>query len=117
MTMPAPGRACRDALHGREGDQLVTRVTCTASRWARMRLVISGVSLLETELGNGQPTHVLLITCASPPGQELERRHGPRDASAAGGPHALAHFLALPDRRQPRPPGCPQPPGVPGARG
>jgi hypothetical protein len=46
----------------------------------RIRIVINGVSLLETELGNGQPHHVLVINFQAPSGQEIQRYHGPRDA-------------------------------------
>ena len=52
-------------------------------------LVINGVSLLKTELGNGQPHHVLVGNFQAPAGEKMERGHRPPDAGAAVGPHAL----------------------------
>src|SRR5215471_3814112 len=54
-------------------------------------LVINGVSLLETELGNGQPHHVLVINFQAPPGQQIEHGHRPRHAGAEVGPHAMPY--------------------------
>src|SRR5215471_10205973 len=65
-------------------------------------LVINGVSLLETELGNGQTHHVLVINCESPPGPEIERRHHPSDTGTEVGPYPMADFLAMEDRREHR---------------
>ena len=78
-------------------------------------LVINGVSLLKTELSNGQTYHVLVINFQAPPGQEIERGHRPRDAGAEGGPHAMAHFLAMEHRREHRQHRFHQHPRVPGA--
>ncbi len=68
----------------------------------KMPLVINGVSLLETELGNGQPNHILVINFELPSGQEIERGYGPRHAGTEVGPHAMAHFLAMKNRREHR---------------
>ena len=78
-------------------------------------LLINGVSLLETELGNRKPYHVILVYFHAPPGQEIERRHGPRDAGAEVSPHAMAHFLAMENRGEPRQHRFHQHPCVPGA--
>src|SRR5262249_16891572 len=64
---------------------------------AHLSLVINGVSLLETELSNGQTHHVLIINFQAPPSQEIERRHRPRNTGAEIRPHAMAHFLAMED--------------------
>ena len=60
-------------------------------------LLINGVSLLETELGNGQTHHVLVINFESPPGQEIERRRYPSDTGTEVGPYPMADFLAMED--------------------
>ena len=78
-------------------------------------LVINGVSLLETELSNGETNHISVINFQSPPSQEIESGHDPRGAGTAGGSHVLAHFLAMEDRGEHRQHGCHQPPRVPGA--
>jgi hypothetical protein len=77
----------------------------------------NAVNLLETELGNGQTNHALIINFQPPPGQEIERRPGPRDTSAAAGPYAIAHLLAMKHRDQHRPHRFHQPPRVPGPAG
>ena len=56
---------------------------------------------------------MLVINFESPPGQEIECRHGPRDTGAEGGPHAMGHFLAMEDRGEPRQHRFHQPPRVP----
>src|SRR5437867_3708661 len=58
-------------------------------------ILINGVSLLETKLSNGKPNHVMLVHFHAPLSQDIERRHGPRDASAEVGPHTMADFLAM----------------------
>jgi hypothetical protein len=63
-------------------------------------LLINGVSLSETELGNGKTNHIMLVHFHTPMGQDIEHRHGPRDAGAAVGPHAIADFLAMQDRSE-----------------
>jgi hypothetical protein len=78
-------------------------------------LVINGVSLLKTELGNGQAYHVLVINVQAPPGQEIERHHHPGKAGTEVRPHAMAHFLAMEDRREHRQHRFNQHPRVPGA--
>jgi hypothetical protein len=40
-------------------------------------LLINGVSLLETELGDRKTNHVMLVYCHAPPRQEIEYRHLP----------------------------------------
>ena len=81
----------------------------------RPSILINGVSLLETELGHGQTPHVLVINCQPPPGQEMERRHGPRDTGAAVCPHAMAHVLALQNRAEHRDHRFHHHPRIPGA--
>ena len=78
-------------------------------------LLINGVSLLETELSNRKTNHFMLVYFHAPPGQEIERRHRPRDAGAEVGPHAMAHFLAMEDRGEHRQHRFHQHPRVPGA--
>src|SRR5256885_16996186 len=65
-------------------------------------LVINGVSLLETELSNGQANHIMLVHFHAPPGQEIERRHGPRNPGAKVGPYPMADFLAMENRGEHR---------------
>src|SRR5437879_13666545 len=77
-------------------------------------IVINGVGLLETELGNGQTHHVLVINFQSPPGQEIESRHRPCDAGPEVGPHPMADFLAMEDGREHRQHRFDQHPRVPG---
>src|SRR5262247_1637505 len=79
------------------------------------RLLINGVSLLETELSNRQTHHVLVINFQAPPGQKIERCHRPRDAGAEVGPHAMAHFLTMEDRGEHRQHRFHQHPRIPGA--
>src|SRR5262249_11340757 len=80
-----------------------------------LSLVINGVSLLETELGNGQTHYIFVINFQAPLGQEIERCHGPRDASAEVSPHAMAYFLGMEDRGEHRQYGFHQHTRVPGA--
>ena len=47
--------------------------------------------------------------------KKIERRHGPRDAGAEVGPHAMADFLAMKDRGEHRQHGFHQHPRVPAA--
>src|SRR5437867_4081429 len=47
----------------------------------RDQLLINGVSLLETELGDRKTNHFMLVYFHAPPSQEMKRRHSPRDAS------------------------------------
>src|SRR5881392_2651133 len=65
-------------------------------------IVINGVSLLETELGNRQANHLMLVHFHAPPGQEIERRHGPRNPGAKVGPYPMADFLAMENRGEHR---------------
>src|SRR5205823_8257793 len=81
----------------------------------RPGLVINGVSLLKTELSNGQPHHVLVINFQSPQSQEIECRHGPCEAGTEVRPHPMAHFLAMEDRGEHRQHGFHQHARVPGA--
>jgi len=78
-------------------------------------LLINGVSLLETELGNRKTNHVMLVYCHAPPRQEMKDCHRPRDAGTAVGPHAMAHVLAMADGGEPRQHRFDQHARVPGA--
>src|SRR5947199_10313685 len=78
------------------------------------RLIINGVSLLETELGNRQANHRMLVHFHAPPGQEIERRHGPRNPGAKVGPYPMADFLAMENRGEHREHRFYQHPGIPG---
>jgi hypothetical protein len=57
----------------------------------------------------------MLVHFHAPLGQEIERRHGPREAGAEVGPHAMADFLAMEGRGQHRQHGFHQHPRVLGA--
>ena len=78
------------------------------------RVLINGISLLETECSNGQMHHVLVINFQVPPYQEIERRPGPCDAGTEVRPHAMAHFLAMKNGREQRPYRFDHHPRVPG---
>lgn len=78
-------------------------------------MLINGVSLLETELGNRKTNHFMLVYFHAPPRQEIKRCHRPRDARTEVGPYAMAHFLAMEDGREHRQHRFHQHPRVPGA--
>src|SRR4051795_12035027 len=78
------------------------------------KIIINGVSLLETELGNRQANHLMLVHFHAPPGQEIERRHGPRNPGAKVGPYPMADFLAMENRGEHREHRFYQHPGIPG---
>ena len=46
--------------------------------------------------------YVMVVHCYAPPGQAIECHYSPRATGAEGGPHALAHFLAMEDRSEHR---------------
>ena len=89
--------------------------TVSGVRSTIFKVLINGVSLLETELSNGQTHHVLVINFESPPGQEIECRHRPSEAGTEVRPHAMAHFLAMEDRGEHRQHGFHQHARIPGA--
>src|SRR5438067_11671100 len=75
-------------------------------------LLINGVSLLETERGNRQANHLMLVHFHAPPGQEIERRDGPGNPGAKVGPYPMADLLAMEDRGEHRERGLYEHPGI-----
>src|SRR5438105_7443926 len=108
---PSTGRALQllDSWWTIDGDLLLSRCQCMGQA-----LLINGVSLLETELGNRQANHLMLVHFHAPPGQEIERRHGPRNPGAKVGPYPMADFLAMENRGEHREHRFYQHPGIPG---
>src|SRR5262249_45382278 len=120
-TKPYPSRSGPRALRHRRptGSAVLTStsILLRASEIAipHLFILINGVSLLKTELSNGQTHHVLVINVQAPPGQEIEGRHRPGDAGTEVRPHPMAHFLAMEDGREHRQHGFHQHARVPGA--
>src|SRR5262245_21632382 len=79
------------------------------------KIIINGVSLLETKFGNEQPHHALVIELQSPAGQQMELGHRPRDAGAEAGPPAMTGFLAMKHRGEYRQHGFDHYPCIPSA--
>ena len=65
-------------------------------------VLINGISLLETELGNRKTNPIMVVYFHAPPCQEIKDCHRPPDARPEVGPHAMAHFLAVEDRSEHR---------------